>query len=416
MGSVVNSVVGTVFGTSSDAGILGTGQYSAQRYNVDKNAFQNATSAADRAAALQQAGIQTGRSAEQYAQGQEARGTQAQLAQALQAQARGEGPSLAQNQLQSALQQNLQAQQAAAASNKSVPAALAARMIGQQASAARSQAALDSANIRAQEQLNAQQALGSLASQMRSQDMSGTGAADAAQLAQAQYASDLSEQDRAARIAEQQLRVQEATGANQVNAGAYESASKRRGDMVSGIGAALAMSDENAKTNVKSGAEKTQSFLEKFGEAIDKQNTTKDGEAKSGQYGAGKAIGQGLMKMFASEGASSGAAAMSDENSKTDVKSSDNKLKSFLDALKAHEYEYKASKKDLPGAGEGKHVSPMAQELEKTELGKQMVVDTPEGKVVDYGKGFGTMLASMATLNERTSELEKALKAKKGNK
>lgn len=92
---------------------------------------------------------------------------------------------------------------------------------------------------------------------------------------------------------------------------------------------------------------------------------------------------------------------------------SDKKVKEFVDGQKAYDYEYKPQYKDEPLAGEGRYVSPMAQDLQKTELGKSMVTKGPDGKlVVDYGKGFGTIVAAQAYLNERLNELE----AKKGKK
>ena len=47
----------------------------------------------------------------------------------------------------------------------------------------------------------------------------------------------------------------------------------------------------------------------------------------------------------------------------------------FLDSLYAHQYNYKND-----AHGKGKQVGVMAQDLEKTQLGKQMVENTPEGK------------------------------------
>lgn len=82
----------------------------------------------------------------------------------------------------------------------------------------------------------------------------------------------------------------------------------------------------------------------------------------------------------------------------------------FLDSAIGKEYEYKEPEK--PMRGKGKHVSPMAQSLEKSELGRQMVIDTPEGKAIDYGKGFGTLLASQALLKEKIDEIEKKMKDK----
>lgn len=93
-------------------------------------------------------------------------------------------------------------------------------------------------------------------------------------------------------------------------------------------------------------------------------------------------------------------AAFSDARLKTDVAPADDSLYAFLDKLGAHEYEYKD-----PAHGD-RRVSPMAQELEQSELGKAFVFEAGPGKAVDYGKGFGTMLASQAALHKRLKKLE----------
>lgn len=98
---------------------------------------------------------------------------------------------------------------------------------------------------------------------------------------------------------------------------------------------------------------------------------------------------------------------LSDENVKTDIKSADGKIKDFLDQLGAHQYKYKESVEGKPGAAPGKHTGPMAQELEKSELGKEMVVDTPDGKGVDFARGLSTILAAQAQLNKRLEAVEK---------
>lgn len=105
--------------------------------------------------------------------------------------------------------------------------------------------------------------------------------------------------------------------------------------------------------------------------------------------------------MQALSGAAS-AAAMSDERVKTSVKDGSNTIQEFLDKISPNSYEYK--NKDF---GEGEHVSPMAQELERHPIGESMVMDTPQGKMVDYGKGFGAILAAQADLHERMKQLEK---------
>lgn len=101
-----------------------------------------------------------------------------------------------------------------------------------------------------------------------------------------------------------------------------------------------------------------------------------------------------------------GATAKSDKNSKKNIKKTDGeareKVGDFLNALDAYSFEYK-NEKD----GKGEHAGVMAQDLEKTEMGKQMVKDTPEGKVVDFAQGFGALLASMAELNDEVKNLKK---------
>lgn len=87
--------------------------------------------------------------------------------------------------------------------------------------------------------------------------------------------------------------------------------------------------------------------------------------------------------------------------------------KKFLDALKPYEFNYK----DEP-AGTEPTAGIMAQDLEKTRLGRQMVIqDATTGvKKVDFGRGFGALLAGQAELNKRLASLEsgKKVSASKG--
>lgn len=97
--------------------------------------------------------------------------------------------------------------------------------------------------------------------------------------------------------------------------------------------------------------------------------------------------------------------ANSDENLKTDIKAGDAKLGAFLDAINANEYVYKDKRH-----GSGRYISPMAQELERTEIGKDMVIDAPHGKMVDYARAAGTILSAQALIHKRLKELEKKAK------
>jgi hypothetical protein len=110
-------------------------------------------------------------------------------------------------------------------------------------------------------------------------------------------------------------------------------------------------------------------------------------------------------------GAMSGmGAALSDERAKKNIQPGEGQVRDLLDKAQPHAYEYKDPSQ--PGAGEGTYVSPMAQELEKSAIGQNMVMDTPNGKMVDYGKGLGAMLAAQSMLQKRVDELEGQLKAK----
>jgi len=87
-----------------------------------------------------------------------------------------------------------------------------------------------------------------------------------------------------------------------------------------------------------------------------------------------------------------------------------NTMGEFLDKLEAKSYTYKDTSK--PGTRKGQQYGITAQDLEKSKVGKTMVQDTPDGKMVDTVGGFGAVLASQAELNKRLKALEK----KKGSK
>lgn len=100
----------------------------------------------------------------------------------------------------------------------------------------------------------------------------------------------------------------------------------------------------------------------------------------------------------------------SDEDLKENITIGNDKIADFLDKIKAHEFNYKNPSLD----GSGKKFGPMAQEIEKSEVGKSFIEETPRGKMVNYGQGLGVMLASQGYLNDRLDDIEKRLKIKKG--
>lgn len=136
------------------------------------------------------------------------------------------------------------------------------------------------------------------------------------------------------------------------------------------------------------------------------QNQTSLAAGKAGvlqnqanMYGQEAAGNKQLLGTLIGAGATAGAT-KSDERAKEDIKPFN--ASEFLDNLTPSKYRYKDPARD----GAGVHASPMAQDLEKSEVGKSMVKNTPEGKMVDYGKGFGAILASLTDVHDRLKKVE----------
>lgn len=109
-------------------------------------------------------------------------------------------------------------------------------------------------------------------------------------------------------------------------------------------------------------------------------------------------------------GAGSGATAAiaaSDERLKTDVVEVDpDELDELLDSVKAETWRYEDD--SAYGAGtRGKRLGPMAQDLQKSKLGKSMVVEMPDGFLgVDAGRAGLAALSGLALVHERLKALE----------
>lgn len=98
-------------------------------------------------------------------------------------------------------------------------------------------------------------------------------------------------------------------------------------------------------------------------------------------------------------GVAVGSLMASDEDLKKKVNDPD--MESFLNNLSAKQYQYKDE-----SFGEGEQLGIMAQDLEKSEVGDQIVEDTSVGKMVDTTKSTGPILAALAYLNERLNKME----------
>lgn len=99
----------------------------------------------------------------------------------------------------------------------------------------------------------------------------------------------------------------------------------------------------------------------------------------------------------------------SDERNKTapggKLPSARKEVNEMMDKLEPLSYEYKDT--SLPGTAEGKRYGIVAQDLEKSSLGKTLVKNTEHGKMVDHVQGFGAVLAAQSELNRRLKKLEK---------
>jgi len=98
--------------------------------------------------------------------------------------------------------------------------------------------------------------------------------------------------------------------------------------------------------------------------------------------------------------------AMSDERAKVDIESGSGDIKDMLDKLTAHKYNYKDEIIENPSM-EKPQLGVMAQDLEKSDMGREMVSEDENGlKRVDYQNNASTMMAALAELNERLNKLE----------
>lgn len=93
---------------------------------------------------------------------------------------------------------------------------------------------------------------------------------------------------------------------------------------------------------------------------------------------------------------------MSDERVKEKVSGRGNELKEFLHALNAYSYDYKNP--EAPGQSHGRKVGIMAQDLEKSAIGKQAVIETRSGKMVDFGKLIPPTLAAVVVEHKNNAQ------------
>jgi hypothetical protein len=101
----------------------------------------------------------------------------------------------------------------------------------------------------------------------------------------------------------------------------------------------------------------------------------------------------------------------SDKNAKENIQPG--KGREWVRTLGSHEYNYKEGRGEDSSA---RHIGVMAQDIEKTRP-DMITKDGMGDKVVNYGKGFGAMLATMFELDRDLKDLEESFKKRaKSNK
>lgn len=268
------------------------------------------------------------------------------LAEQLAAQSRGEGPSLADAQLQRGLQGNIESQLALAASQRGNQntGALARGLAGNVA--------------RAQQETVAQSGLQRLAEQQQSQQLLG------------QVLGSGRGQD----IQTGQLQVQEQAQKDAL--------------IQQYVGAGLSLDQAQFQANQDLAKLKLQNA--QFNAGLQQQRLL--GKAENTQK-ADAAIFQ------AAGSAAGAAAAASDANLKTEIRNDKKSIDGFLKAINPKSYKYKDT--GVMGTAPGQRYGILAQDIEKSDAGKSVVFETKQGKMIDTNQSIGLIFAALGRLNQK---------------
>jgi hypothetical protein len=372
------------------------------------------------------------------------RNQQMALVNALNMQASGQGPSLAQAQLQQANEAAVASQMAQAASQRGINPALASRAAAQNIGNIQAQNAQESAKLRLAEQLQARQLLGQVTEGARGQDiglatsqaqLSSTEGMTAAEqvnrglIKQADLDADLAKTQAALALdadkftadtfmkakqanqsANLQARIQDSLNrinVDQFNAKAkdemtrFATDAKLRADIANQAAdlQAQGMNLDAASKKMGLEMESLKALLAASSAAADRDfqySKQQDEHHIALAKNRSGAIGSALSAIGT---AVTTASIFSDENAKENVQSSE-KIGAFVNALNEYDYSYK---KDVPGVGGQSRTGVMAQDIAKSDLGKEMVSkDEATGYLkVDTDKALQAALAGLAYLNKK---------------
>lgn len=92
----------------------------------------------------------------------------------------------------------------------------------------------------------------------------------------------------------------------------------------------------------------------------------------------------------------------SDRKLKKNVRAGAEAADEFMSSMKPRTFRYKDRK-----FGEGEHLGVMAQDMERSTIGRGVVTKTPHGKMLNMRKLQSGLVASVVRLNDRLRELEK---------
>ncbi len=127
----------------------------------------------------------------------------------------------------------------------------------------------------------------------------------------------------------------------------------------------------------------------------------------TGQFAAQQAAAQmptGWQTALGTAGQLAGYGAMlSDERAKEGIRDARAEIDQLLAALRPVAYSYKD-----PAHGEGEIIGVIAQDVERSEVGRALVEEVDGLKQIDLLKGFGVLLAAVGRIDERLRKLEEA--------
>jgi len=146
------------------------------------------------------------------------------------------------------------------------------------------------------------------------------------------------------------------------------------------------------------------------------QNLTTPQPAQATDFGG--AVNVAPTPSFGARPTTSPAPIMSDERNKMSRRADGDDVERLgkspvsetLGNMHPYTYEYKEPDK----WGHGPRLGVMAQDIEKSPMGAQVVRDTPEGKVIDGPKGLSLALAGAANHEQRIRDIESRLGARRG--